>query len=155
MSEAWLWSQTSRDCWIWTGTVHRTGYGVASYQGKQWRVHRLAYVLTYGEPENDVLHRCGIRLCINPEHLYDGTDLENMADRDRHGRTARHLGIGNPMAKLTDEQVRLIRLETRPGRVAAGEYGLSISHFYRVKRREAWGHVTDLGDEAQPFEEMR
>lgn len=140
-ADDWLWSRTSRDCWVWTGAVSKNGYGAVKFRGRQMGPHQAAFILTYGEPENDVLHRCGIRLCINPLHLYDGTDLENVADRIAHGRQAVLAGEKNSQARLTATQVRAIRDDRRPGSIAATEYGITPSTYYRIKRREAWAHI--------------
>lgn len=142
-AEDWLWSRTSRDCWIWTGAVGSGGYGRVAFRGRQVHAHQAAFILTYGKPKGNVLHRCGIRLCVNPAHLYDGSAQENAADRDRHGRTARLAGAKNSQAKLTDEQVTAIRADTRSGSVAAPEYGISQSHYYRIKRGVAWQHLAN------------
>jgi hypothetical protein len=58
-------------CWLWTGTRRPDGYGVVKHAGRLWRVHRLAYEVFVGPipPGQCVHHRCGVRACINPNHL--------------------------------------------------------------------------------------
>lgn len=137
-ADDWFWSRVQRenpaDCWLWQGTVHHTGYGVVQWGNKQHRTHRVAYILTYWLPDLDVLHRCGNRLCVNPAHLYEGDDVQNAADRERHGRTARYNGA----TKLTRSQVDEIRASTRPAREVAVAYGVSLTHIYRLRRGEEW-----------------
>lgn len=85
------WTVTESDCWEWAG--HRTGrgYGRIGVSGRLMYSHRLAYEAWVGPiPDGmHVLHRCDNPPCINPAHLFLGTDAENVRDRDGKGRTAR------------------------------------------------------------------
>jgi hypothetical protein len=93
-------------CWIWTAcrsTV--TKYGTFSYKGSNINAHRAAWLLTNGPIEQagmDVLHTCdnGIGGCVNPAHLYLGTDKDNVRDK---------LAAWRQNASVTPEQVRQIR----------------------------------------------
>jgi hypothetical protein len=60
-----------RGCWIWTGAVHKTGYGQIKWNGKSTVAHRVVYTLIKGEiPEGKILdHLCSVKLCVNPDHL--------------------------------------------------------------------------------------
>ena len=83
-----FWSRASweGDCLIWTRTNRlKDGYG----QYHNWRAHRVAYALTHGEiPEGmNILHTCDVRACINPEHLWAGTQQENIIDAVEKKRT--------------------------------------------------------------------
>lgn len=77
------------ECWLWTGTVDRRGYGRLRYRGRFAKAHRLAYELTHGSiPEGMfVLHSCDEPGCCNPAHLRAGDHAENMRDRARRGRS--------------------------------------------------------------------
>jgi hypothetical protein len=86
------------DCRVWTGAVAR-GYGYVQfkYKGHRYnlRIHRLAAHFHLGfdlESDLQVNHRCDNPLCINPEHLYIGTQDDNMRDRDIRGRGVNRFG---------------------------------------------------------------
>ena len=67
-----------KGCFIFTGSKRR-GQGVIMHNYKQYNAHRLAYILKYGpitDPHALVLHRCGQKACINPEHLYLGSHFD-------------------------------------------------------------------------------
>ena len=78
---------TETGCWIWTGAELK-GYGRMVVNGKYLRAHRISWEL-YRGPIPDgllVLHHCDVPACVNPDHLYLGSDLDNMRDRLRRGR---------------------------------------------------------------------
>lgn len=110
-------------CHIYDGPLHKSGYGLGSKtNGKAVRAHRAAWITANGPIPDGlwVLHHCDQRDCVNPEHLFLGTLLDNNADRDRKGRNA---------SKLTAEQVVAIRR-----RRAAGETQQSIADDFGVSR---------------------
>ena len=70
-------------CWEWTGTISKNGYGVVSWRGKVFGAHRMSYELHNGKIGSSdifVCHSCDNRLCINPDHLWLGTNHDNMVD---------------------------------------------------------------------------
>ena len=75
-------------CWEWIGCKWRTGYGYVRVAGKHIAVHRYMYALYNGEfnPALFVLHKCDNPSCCNPDHLFLGTQLDNIKDRDQKGR---------------------------------------------------------------------
>ena len=76
-------------CWLWKGPFFefRGGYGKLKMRGKWHRAHRAFYMIEHGEvPEHlYILHKCNNPLCVNPEHLYAGTQFDNMRDRKAAG----------------------------------------------------------------------
>jgi DNA invertase Pin-like site-specific DNA recombinase len=79
-----------------------------------------------------VLHSCDNRRCVNPAHLFLGTQVDNMRDMAAKGRTP---------TKLTKEQVLTIREDARPQRVVAAEYGITQSTVWRIKHARTWFHI--------------
>lgn len=146
-----LWGQVDRSCahgcWLWTG-VTTAGYGRLTLRGnKKILAHRLSYELRYGPIPNElwVLHRCDVRRCVRPEHLFLGTHQDNVTDMVRKGRHAKHVGSRHPRARLTEGFVVLIREARRRGAsysALARQYGVSKSTIASAARGKNWRHVT-------------
>ena len=149
-------------CWLWTGCLGTTGYGMVSFARESWSAHRLAWTLTNGQIPKGlcVLHHCDERQCVNPEHLYVGTKKNNSDDMfsrgrgnrafgDRNGsrkhRDRRPRGEENGLSTLTEDQVREIRRRYSLGGVTmsqlGAEYGLWKGSICRIIRRKTWDHV--------------
>jgi len=103
----WERVEKSEGCWEWKGGKSTRGYGVF---GKV-QAHRFSWELHNGPiPEGlCVCHRCDNHSCIRPDHLFLGTQLDNMRDRKAKGRYIGLAGEKNPKAKIKEEQVRQIR----------------------------------------------
>lgn len=90
MDERDFWANADRqgDCLVWRGGFARRGYGVATWRGRARLAHRVAYELRNGPiPAGlNVLHACDNPPCIEPAHLWVGTQSENLLDAGRKGR---------------------------------------------------------------------
>lgn len=75
------------ECWVWTGALNKDGYGIFSYCGKTIRAHRLSYLFAKGAIKKGlfICHKCDVRNCVNPSHLYEGTAKDNNRDTVKRG----------------------------------------------------------------------
>jgi hypothetical protein len=145
----WKYTQKGDGCWTWTGPKNTSGYGVlrlsgpaATYKGRT--ANRLSWEIHNGEipPGMCVLHRCDNPACVNPAHLFLGTNADNIADKVAKDRQAK--GEKHGKSKLTVAQVVELRprLAGRtPSRVLAAEFGVSESCIDSVRSGRTWGHV--------------
>lgn len=92
-----------------------------------------------------VLHRCDNRACVNPDHLFLGTQKDNIRDMMAKGREGfkppRCLGSRHGSAKVTEDDVRAIRQSTLSTRELAGQYGLSWNVVRKIRIHQIWKHV--------------
>lgn len=135
-------------CWEWQGGSLSNGYGCVMYQGKVRRTHRLAYILTYGEidPQLLVCHTCDNRKCCRPDHLFLGTHQDNYDDMIAKGRHKSSPGVKNHNAKLNDDKVRIARQLYRNGHqqtAIARLFGVDKTTIHDVVHNRIWAHVKD------------
>lgn len=130
-------------CYLWLGSIRGQGYGSACYNKTKSSAHRISYALNCGPiPRGlQVLHRCDVRLCVNPGHLFLGTHQQNIADRDAKGRTAPVSGLKNPSVKLTEEQVEEIFHAPGIHQHIADRYRVDRSLVSGIKRGAYWPHL--------------
>jgi hypothetical protein len=126
------------------GYLDEDGYGHFSRtQYDRRRAHRFSRELEHGVPaKKSVLHRCDNRACVRPSHLFEGTQADNVRDRDAKKRNV--VGAAHPLAKLTDEKVRKLRRlcsEGVPPRVLAKTFGVTVGLVDKIVRRVRWAHV--------------
>lgn len=101
----------SEDCWEWTACRDRDGYGIFNMGelGENFRANRASWIIHNGPiPKRMmVLHKCDNRPCVNPKHLFLGTNDENMKDMVNKGRAAR--GVKNVNSKITEHHAFMIK----------------------------------------------
>ena len=142
-------SEENGGCWVWTGTITQSGYGRHHIHrnGKEFgiRAHVYSWQLYIGRPipkSMVVCHKCDKPYCVNPDHLYIGTNDDNSKDMVAKGRSAR--GEKNCKAKTTAEEVKEIRYLYKKGYSykEIGElYSLSRRNTSKIIRRTIWKHV--------------
>lgn len=136
------------DCWLWTGSTDKNGYGRLRHNGRQRGAHRFSYELHLGRIPKGlfVCHECDTPGCVNPAHLWLGTPANNATDRDRKGRHWAPRGNEHPTAKLTEAQVQAIRRLYRTGKYTQAElgeqFGVTNTAVQLLVSRKTWGHVS-------------
>ena len=160
--EETFWSKVEKSesgCWLWAGTMASNGYGRFQLDRKSRWAHRVAYQFAVSPiPEGlCVLHRCDNPPCVNPEHLFLGTQQDNLADMVAKGRNQkgdRHSSRLHPerlcrgerhgQAKLTEASVLTIRAAYRAGgRVGqlARQFGVARQTITDILRNRRWTHL--------------
>jgi hypothetical protein len=127
------------ECWEWSGGRHGKGYG--QFGNPTTKAHRVAWEL-YRGPVPDglhVLHSCDNPPCVNPNHLFLGTNLDNVNDKVAKGRAKSLRGEASPSAQISEVIARKIRADPRTQGVIAAEYGLAQTTVSAIKRRIIWG----------------
>jgi hypothetical protein len=134
------------DCWLWQGARNR-GYGRIRIDGEMVYIHRWIYqeLRNIILPDSiKVLHKCDTPNCWQPKHLFEGTQLDNIKDRDAKGRGRWALGVRQHLAKLTDEKVLKIRKMAREGysniKIAV-MFGVTSACIGNVVNRKTWKHI--------------
>lgn len=135
-------------CWNWKGSLRR-GYGYLKSGKTKLSAHRVSWEVRFGKipPGQWVLHKCDNPKCVNPEHLFLGTALDNNLDMIRKGRAKLHNsgnlrpGEENPYSKLTEAAaLHIYRKEMRPTDYAK-LYGVSVGNICSVQAGRAWSHL--------------
>lgn len=131
-------------CMNWAGGANPGGYGVIGLQGRGTMLVSRVVVLLGGvvlTRGRHVLHRCDNPRCVNPAHLWVGSNAENVADRCRKGRTRVAVGERQWCAKLNGDTVRLIRAASGTNAQLAGRFGVSVTAVRKVRARITWRHI--------------
>jgi len=133
---------TESGCLIWMGYTSK-GYGMTSYRGKVQRAHRVAWMETNGEIPKGVVvcHKCDTPSCINPGHLFLGTQKDNITDMINKGRGLLR-GSEHAAAKLNEADVRKIKKDNRGPTAISNDYCISPSTVCDIRSGRSWAGVT-------------
>lgn len=137
-----FWSKVKKTptCWLWMGVPDTNGYGQIMVEGKVVSVHRFSYELHKGKiPKKNtyhgvcVLHQCDVSNCVNPSHLFLGTQLDNVKDRDFKGRLACKIS-----KKLADK-IRKLYIPRKVSQYKLGiKFGISRSTVEDIIHNRIW-----------------
>lgn len=139
-------------CWVWTGAKVGLSfnYGKFWYKGAYDKAHRAAYKMFVGDIPKGlwVLHKCDTPECVNPNHLFLGTRIDNVADMLRKGRGGQHKnpprGARRKDSKLTESSVLDIRKRCASGESqgsVAKLYNVQQSTVFKIVHRQRWAHI--------------
>ncbi len=146
---------STAECWLWTSFIEN-GYGMFWLDGRSQRASRVSWSLSNDRDIPDglwVLHRCDVRACVNPKHLFLGTHQDNMRDMREKGRAVcpsrdhpelQARGEDAGLAKLTNHGVRRIRVLAEQGlsqRTIGARYGVTHNTIGAILRGKTWRHV--------------
>jgi hypothetical protein len=117
LEEARFWARVDKsgECWLWTGPRDKDGYGKANVRRRALRAHRVSWTMANGAiPEGLIVcHRCDTPACVRPDHLWLGTQLDNVRDMTAKGRPAAKAAVAKargeepartePAPEITDD----------------------------------------------------
>ncbi len=145
-----FWKKISKDgengCWKWLNAKDKDGYGKIRVQATDMRAHRLSWIIHRGQiPESSlILHTCDNPECTNPEHLYAGSNTNNMQDREARNRIQHFKGEDCNFSTLTSELIIKIReMRSAGGKQLeiANLFGISRPHVSAICSRKVWKHI--------------
>lgn len=132
------------ECWEWIAYKNKLGYGVFRFDNKTQLAHRISWFLKYNiMPDRLVLHKCDNPGCVNPNHLFLGTDNDNAQDKVNKNRQAK--GYDFKSVKHTEEDIKEIRKLYSTGdyttRKLAKMFGTCNSKISDIINRKRWKHI--------------
>ena len=140
-------------CWNWTAGKTKKGYGHFGVNGKLLLAHRVSWEISNGQIPHDgsyhgicVLHRCDNPACVNPSHLFLGTNADNNRDKAVKGRCNSPVGEAQGLSKLTADKVRQIRRLNAVGDTTlhklGATFGVHFTTIHDIVRGRTWKHET-------------
>lgn len=140
--------EQSSGCIHWTGTISRLGYGQIGVNNKTFLSHRLVANAILGPIPKDkpfVCHTCDNPKCLNPDHLFYGSPKDNSQDMSKKKRFKPQIGVSNNSSKLTEEQVKEIKILLQIGEMTQKEigeiYNVADNTVCGINTGKYWKHV--------------
>jgi len=133
------------ECWIWKSGKDKDGYGRFSLNKRTERSHRISYLIKFGIIDSDllILHICDNASCVNPDHLFQGTFLDNNKDRYTKGRSA--IGSSNGSSKISERdalEIRTLYLNEKLSLEKIGKiFGIGQSTVRDIAVGNTWKHL--------------
>lgn len=131
-------------CWEWTAFKNK-GYGrfIMPNLKKVFNANRIAYEIAFGAIPSGmfVCHRCDNPGCVNPNHLWLGTNKDNVDDKVSKNRQQKLKGSQHGRAKLLEQDVLDIRASSETGAALSRKYNVSDTVIYNIRNRKTWQHI--------------
>lgn len=143
----WANVKKSDGCWLWIGQKNETGYGRLWFHDRKWSAHRFSWLIHVARIEEGkrILHRCDVRNCVNPAHLFPGTQLDNVQDCKSKGRFKSNKYELNPRSILTRDSVLKMRQKRSQSGTSfkslASEFGVSLSAAFSAVNGRTWKNI--------------
>jgi HNH endonuclease len=136
----------ANECWMWRGSINIAGYGQMTWHKIKYHAHRLAYELFVGPiTKRNVCHHCDRRACVNPSHLFQATQSENMLDCVAKGRISRVIADNIARTGSTPESREAARLARAERRRLGGQYDRRLG-----RQRDGMGRFIQPGQQFAP-----
>lgn len=153
----------SNDCWEWNGYLFETGYGKVSIKRlhkNALKAHRVSYMMHCGPiPKGmKICHKCDNRKCVNPAHLFLGTQQDNVKDMIAKGRNANTKGSANGNSKLTESDIKEIvkLLSIKNNKEIGAIYKVTHSTISLIRLGKRWSEVTGISyGDRQIYESLK
>lgn len=134
------------ECWIWAGSKNKKGYGQIHFEGKTRIAHRVSYEINIGGIPKNILvcHSCDNPSCINPSHLFLGTNLDNSNDKFSKGRGRALIGQENGNSKLSTDEVIKIKSMLKNNESSysiARKFNVKGETVLSIKNKLTWSHI--------------
>lgn len=142
----WAKVRKTEACWYWTASKNTSGYGQFNTgNGRIWRTHRISWIMERGQinPNSHVLHRCDNPACVNPNHLFLGSQKDNILDCIHKGRSPilGKKGDKHPTHRLSPEDIGYIRNSSDLQETLARRFGVHQPQISRIKSGHRWSHL--------------
>lgn len=145
-------------CWEWKAATTEGGYGYFRFNGRPQNANRVAWILTKGPIPDGIFvcHRCDNRKCVNPDHLFLGTNQNNLDDMKEKGRSSR--GEKNTMHRYTEAtiyRVKQMKVQGYTREKTAKETGVSQSTISMIWNEKTWKHISVPGFTSEDGRSLR
>ena len=126
------------DCWLWIASKHSSGYGAFWFNCRMDNAHRVSYEIFVGYIPLGlfVLHRCDVEICINPAHLFIGSQSDNIRDAISKGRISSEI-LATKLTRNEVNEIRWLKGKRSQGELAK-TYGVNQSHISRIQSGKVW-----------------
>jgi hypothetical protein len=131
-------------CWVWNKSTASSGYGQIKVGNRRWSTHRLSYTLFKGCIPKGMLvcHTCDNKRCVNPEHLYLGTHVDNNQDaHDRNRQPCREGYLATGVVKLSKEDAYTIKYSGISSKQLEKAFDINQSQVSRIRNGKTWKNI--------------